>query len=68
MPTHFITLLSPLPAAVRLVGKLTNNQEADDAMPAPLLNRLFTGIFGLERHLVGRVPLPFGVSLVAVVS
>jgi hypothetical protein len=25
-------------------------------------------VFGLERHLVGRVPMPFGISLVAVLS
>lgn len=68
MLSHFNTLLFPLAAAVRLLGKATNKQHADDAMPSRTLNRLFTGIFGTERFLVGRVPLPFGVSLVAVVE
>ena len=68
MLSHFNTLLFPLAAAVRLLGKATNKQEADDAMPSRTLNRLFTRIFGTERFLVGRVPLPFGVSLVAVVE
>lgn len=68
MVTHFNTLLFPLAAAVRLVGKATKKEEADDAMPSATLNRLFTRIFGFERHLVGRVPMPFGVSLVAVLS
>lgn len=64
--SHFNTVLFPLAAAFRLVGKLTGREEADDAQPAAPLNSLFTGLFGVERHLVGRVPMPFGVSLVAV--
>jgi SAM-dependent methyltransferase len=64
--THFNSLLFPLAAAVRIAGKLTGREEADDAQPPAPLNALFTGIFGLERHLVGRLPLPFGISLAAV--
>ena len=30
------------------------------------VNKLFDTVFGLERSLIGRVPMPFGVSLVAV--
>ena len=66
--THFNTLLFPLAAAVRVAGKLTGREEADDAQPPAPLNALFTGLFGLERHLIGRVPLPFGVSLAAVLK
>jgi 2-polyprenyl-3-methyl-5-hydroxy-6-metoxy-1,4-benzoquinol methylase len=62
----FNTLLFPPIAAVRLLGKLTGKESADDAMPSPAVNRLFETIFGLEKHLLGRLPLPFGVSLVAV--
>lgn len=68
MLSHFNTILFPLAAAFRLAGKLTGREEADDAQPAAPLNDAFTGLFGLERHLVGRVPMPFGVSLVAVLS
>lgn len=66
--THFNTILFPPAAAFRLLGKLTGRKEADDDQPAPLINRLFTHLFGLERHLVGRVPMPFGVSLLAVLA
>ncbi|GAA4009597.1 class I SAM-dependent methyltransferase [Sphingomonas swuensis] len=62
----FNTLLFPPIAAVRLLGKLTGRESADDAMPGAAVNKLFQGIFGLEKHLVGKLPLPFGVSLVAV--
>lgn len=64
----FNSLLFPLAAAVRIVGKALGRTESDDKVPARPLNRLFTGIFGLERHLVGRVPLPAGVSLFALLS
>lgn len=66
--THFNTLLFPLAAAVRIAGKLTRREDADDAQPLAPLNAIFTGLFGFERHLIGRVPMPFGVSLAAVLS
>jgi SAM-dependent methyltransferase len=62
----FNSLLFPPIAAVRLVGKLTGKDDSDDAMPSAPVNKVLDLIFGLERELVGRVPLPFGVSLVAV--
>ena len=62
----FNSLLFPPIAAVRLVGKLTGKDDSDDAMPGDLVNKTLDAIFGLERALIGRVPMPFGVSLVAV--
>ena len=62
----FNSLLFPPIAAVRLVGKLTGKDDSDDALPSAPVNKALDIIFGLERGLVGRVPLPFGVSLVAV--
>lgn len=64
----FNTLLFPLAAAARLAGRAAGKTSSDDAIPPAPLNRLFTGLFGLERYLVGRVPLPAGVSLVAILS
>ena len=62
----FNSLLFPPIAAVRLIGKLTGKDDSDDAMPSTLINRTLDSVFGLERGLIGRVPMPFGVSLVAV--
>jgi SAM-dependent methyltransferase len=62
----FNSLLFPPIAAVRLLGKLTGKDDSDDAMPSPLVNKMLDGIFGMERSLIGRMPMPFGVSLVAV--
>ncbi|HEY0628128.1 MAG TPA: class I SAM-dependent methyltransferase [Sphingomicrobium sp.] len=62
----FNSLLFPPIAAVRLAGKLTGKDDSDDAMPSAPVNWLLDTIFGLERALIGRMPMPFGVSLVAV--
>jgi SAM-dependent methyltransferase len=66
--SHFNTLLFPLAAAARIAGKIMGKKESDDTLPPGPVNSLFGTIFGLERHLVGRVPLPAGVSLVALLS
>lgn len=64
----FNSLLFPLAAASRLAGRARKRDDSDDALPPAPLNRLFELVFGLERYAVGRVPMPPGVSLVAIVS
>lgn len=66
--SHFNTLLFPVAAIARLIGKVMGKTTSDDQMPPALANAVLTRIFGLERHLVGRVPMPAGVSLVAILS
>lgn len=58
--SYFNTLLFPLAAAARLL-----NLEGRDTPPAAL-NGVLHWIFSAERFLAGRVALPFGVSLLAV--
>ena len=65
--SYFNTLLYPLVAAARIFGKITRRGTADDQLPGDIVNRLLQAIFGFEAGLIGRMPLPFGVSLVAVV-
>jgi SAM-dependent methyltransferase len=64
----FNSLLFPLAAAARLAGRVTGKEDSDDKLPPGPVNALFEAIFGLERYAVGRVPLPPGVSLVAILS
>jgi SAM-dependent methyltransferase len=64
----FNSLLFPIAAIVRLAGKAVGRESSDDKVPPAPLNSLFRGIFGLERHLVGRITLPAGVSLFALLS
>jgi SAM-dependent methyltransferase len=65
--SYFNTLLFPLIAAARVVGKVTRKESADDRLPSAPVNAVLDKVFGLEAGLIGRVPMPFGVSLVAVV-
>jgi SAM-dependent methyltransferase len=65
--SYFNTLLFPLAAVVRIKDRLLHQSTASGtAMPARPLNRFFHLVFSAERFLVGRLPLPFGVSLLAV--
>ncbi len=64
----FNSLLFPLAVADRMAAKVTGRTGSDDTPPPAPINRLFTTIFGLERYLVGRVPMPPGLSLIALAS
>ena len=66
--TWFNSVLFPVAAAARLAGRITGREDSDDALPPKPINRLFEFLFGLERHAIGRLSLPPGVSLVAIVS
>jgi SAM-dependent methyltransferase len=62
--TYFNSLLFPAITAVRFLKAVASLRDReDDAMPPRGLNRLLTALFASERHLIGRVPLPAGVSL-----
>jgi SAM-dependent methyltransferase len=66
--TSFNSLLFPLAVAQRLASRLSGREgRQDDDLPGPL-NGLFTTVFGWERHLVGRLPLPPGLSLLALAT
>ena len=62
----FNSLLFPPIAVARFIGRLRGDESSDDAMPGDLVNQALDTIFGLESSLIGRVPMPFGVSLAAV--
>jgi hypothetical protein len=61
-------LLGPI-VAVRLVRRLlrpgrASRSDFEDNHPGAV-NDVLAALFGMERHLLGRVPLPLGVSLLA---
>jgi SAM-dependent methyltransferase len=61
---YFNSLLFPAAVAARIAGKLRGKDDSDDSPPAKPLNTAFEAIFRLERGLLGRVPLPPGLSLI----
>jgi SAM-dependent methyltransferase len=64
----FNSLLFPVAAATRLFGKLTGKDDSDDSPPAKPINAALERVFGLERYLVGRVPLTPGLSIITLAS
>ena len=65
---YFNSLLFPLAVAERLSSKLRGRDDADVMLPSRPVNTALEAIFRAERHFVGRLPLPPGLSLFAVAS
>ncbi len=67
MATYFNSLLFPLIAGVRLGNRILGlDKVEDEALPPYPINRILYVLFASERHLVGRIPLPLGVSLLMI--
>jgi 2-polyprenyl-3-methyl-5-hydroxy-6-metoxy-1,4-benzoquinol methylase len=65
---YFNSLLFPLAVGARLAAKATGGGGGDDALPPKPVNYLFERLFAAEGALIGRVPLPPGLSLFAIGS
>jgi SAM-dependent methyltransferase len=68
--SYFNFWLFPLVAGIRVIRKVIPYKESwqDMKLPAAFLNRILQFIFKSERHLIGKRYLPFGMSLVAIIS
>ena len=62
------SLLLPAAIAERLASKARGKQDADLWLPPRPVNATLEMLFASERHLIGRVPLPPGLSLFAIAS
>lgn len=62
------SFLLPVAIAARTAGKVTGKDDGDDTLPPGPLNTALEKIFAQEARLIGRVPLPPGLSLWAVAS
>jgi SAM-dependent methyltransferase len=67
--SHYNSLLFPVAAVARLMSRFgpRRSQLADLSVPALGLNNLLARLMRSEKNLLARVPVPFGLSLVAVV-
>jgi SAM-dependent methyltransferase len=63
---YFNSLLFPLAVAQRVSSKVRGKDDAEVKLPPRPLNAALEAVFRAERHFVGRVPLPPGLSLFAV--
>lgn len=68
--SYYNCFLFPPAAAVRIVSRLIPKRDATDDLEVPpsFINSMLFSIMKLESPLLGRVPLPFGLSLIAVVQ
>ena len=70
--SYYNSLLFPLVVLVRLFRRVLpahsggSGEGRELALPPPAMNRLLEGLFASERHWLGRLYVPFGVSLIAV--
>jgi len=62
------SILFPLAVGQRMVSKALNKQDSKLGIPPAPVNDALTRIFAAERHAIGRMPLPPGLSLYAVAS
>jgi len=67
--SHYSTLLFPPAASVRLASKFLRRlaQPRDLTIPPRPINALLARLMTSEANLLGRLPLPFGLSPIAVV-
>ena len=65
---YFNSLLFPVAVAERSASRLRGKEDSDLTLPPKPLNLALERTFAAERHLIGRVPLPPGLSLFAVAS
>jgi len=65
---YFNSLLFPLAVAERTASRLRGKDDADVKLPSAPVNAALEKVFACERYLVGRLPLPPGLSLFAVAS
>lgn len=67
--SYYNTLLFPIVAVIRIINNLLNRHGSSDLdMPSLIVNTILKKIFGLEKYMLRYINLPFGVSIIAVVS
>ena len=65
---YFNSILFPIAVASRLASRLSGSDDSNLTLPPRPVNYLLERAFAAERALIGRVPLPPGLSLFAVAS
>ncbi|MGR3515146.1 MAG: class I SAM-dependent methyltransferase [Paracoccaceae bacterium] len=65
---YFNTALFPIAVAARAIKRATSSDAPDDTLPSPFVNGALRTVFAAERHLIGRVPMPVGLSLCAILK
>jgi hypothetical protein len=65
--SHLNAILFAPAAAWRLFARVFEKEGVTDLkLPPPKLNSVLTKIFTFERRILGRVPMPIGLSFIAI--
>lgn len=64
---YFNAILFPLALVQRLIQKMTGLGKGAAGLPSRPVNAVLRWAFGLERHLIGRIPMSSGLSVWAVI-
>jgi len=64
--TYFNTLLFFPIVITRLIKRFVSDDGSDERLPPQWINRIFERVFGAESRFIGRLRVPFGVSLLAI--
>ena len=65
---YFNTILFPAALVQRIAQRAFGIGSNAAAMPPATVNAVLSAVFSSERHLIGRVPLPIGLSLWAIAA
>lgn len=65
---YFNGLLLPVAMGLRALKSILRSDAPDDTMPSPWLNKALYNVFSFERHLIGRIPMPIGLSVGALLK
>lgn len=68
--TYYDTWLFPVVVISRILRRIVPSKQVGTDMQIPnyTVNKLLQAVFGSERHLVNRMKMPFGVSILAVLQ
>jgi len=62
---YFNIFLFPVIALIRILGRHNKNEnEVNLEIPPKILNEILRQLFSFERHLLGRIRFPFGISII----
>lgn len=65
---YFNSFLLPVAVGMRAIKAALGSDSPDDTMPSAGLNRALYAVFASERHLVGRIGMPIGLSVCAILK
>ncbi len=65
---YFNCLLLPVAMGLRGMKAVLRSNAPDDTLPSPALNTALYKIFSSERHLIGRLRMPVGLSVCAILK